>query len=497
MDTWTFFMTFRGCDLHRMIFSRIKYFCIVFLAICSTYWCTHPVLYAASTAQWGYYAQQTFNTLGIELKNDLSNTYYTGDSILIQWRVTNKKEYAFLYIQNIATKAETTKLVRTDSNGNFQIPVELPKDAWRYYIILASGNSFSSSAPEILYLVPNTAAINTKTSQIQIAPSIVYWQNPYISIGEGNWATMQITQLGKTYQKSWKIFILNNIPLQTGNTQITISGNALSSDSPLDQVASRGFVWSWAVLLDRTHEKIGEDLVALRNIRSLGTMQFRIKSWENVLSTYYLTSPSGNVTKYTFPASLIWTNGFLRTNVLIKQNFPMTEAGVYKIETVRSSGIAYFNLPISKNKFWSIVEPMTYLQKTTLRNDKDSIDKNILKKINVMRAGLGLNWLVIDPTLSNLAQKKAIYMDQNNDFAHVDKYGRDFIEFWQTIWIKINWSAAENIAWWTNVSDLFLQDWLEESGSHRYSMLGDKYKKIGIGYVLNNWKTYLVQIFGE
>lgn len=69
----------------------------------------------------------------------------------------------------------------------------------------------------------------------------------------------------------------------------------------------------------------------------------------------------------------------------------MTEAGVYKIETVRSNGIAYFNLPISKNKFWSIVEPMTYLQKTTLRNEKDSIDKNILKKINVMRAGLGLN----------------------------------------------------------------------------------------------------------
>lgn len=496
MDIWTFFMTFRRCDLHRMIFSRIKYFCIVFLAICSIYWSIHPVLYAASTAQWGYYEQKTFNTLGVELKGNLSNTYYTGDSILIQWRVTNKKEYAFLYIQNIATKAETTKLVRTDLNGNFQIPVELPKDAWKYYIILASGNSFSSSTPETLYLVPNTAAINTKTSQIQIVPNIVYWQNPYISIGEGNWATMQITQLGKTYQKSWKIFILNNIPLQTGNAQITISGNALSSDSPLDQVASRGFVWSWAVVLDRTHEKIGEDLVILRNIKSLGTMQFRIKSWENVSATYYLTSPSGNVTKYTFPASLIWTNGFLRTNVLIKQNFPMTEAGVYKIETVRSNGIAYFNLPISKNKFWSIVEPMTYLEKTTLRTNKDSIDKNILKKINVMRAGLGLNWIIIDSTLSNLAQKKAIDMATYDYVWHVTHNGMWILDFADSLNMPISGSVWENVAGW-NVSDISLQDWLEESGSHRHNMIHPNWKKIGIGYVLKNGNTFLVQVFGE
>jgi uncharacterized protein YkwD len=408
----------------------------------------------------------------------------------------NKKEYAFLFIQNVATKIETTKLVRTDSSGNFQIPVELPKDAWKYYIILASGNSFSSSTPETLYLVPNTAAINTKTSQTQIVPNIVYWQNPYISIGEGNWATMQIVQFGKTYQKSWKIIILNDIPLQTGNAQITISGNALSSDSPLDQVASRGFVWSWTVLLDRTHEKIGEDLVALRNIKSLGTMQFRIKSWEDVSVTYYLTSPRGNVTKYTFPASLIWTNGFLRTNVLIKQNFPMTEAGVYKIETVRSSGIAYFNLPISKNKFWSIVEPMTYLQKTTLRNDKDTIDKNILKKINVIRAGLGLNWLIIDPTLSNVAQKKAIDMATYDYVWHVTHNGMWILDFADSLNIPISGSVWENVAGW-NVSDISLQDWLEESGSHRHNMIHQKWKKIGIGYVLKNGNTFLVQVFGE
>lgn len=64
----------------------------------------------------------------------------------------------------------------------------------------------------------------------------------------------------------------------------------------------------------------------------------------------------------------------------------MPESGVYKIETVKSDGIAYFNLPISKNQFWSIIEPMTQLQKVTLRADKALIEAAINRKINIIRA---------------------------------------------------------------------------------------------------------------
>ena len=170
-------------------------------------------------------------------------------------------------------------------------------------------------------------------------------------------------------------------------------------------------------------------------------MQFRIKTGEQVSSVYYLTSPSGNVNKYSFPSSMVDTNGFLRTNQLIVQNFPIMESGVYKIETVRSNGIAYFNLPISRNTFWSIVDPLGQIQKTTLRSDKSIIDKSILKKINIIRAGLRLNSLVLDTQLSDLAQKKAINMATYNYVGHVTHEGMRILDFADSLGIDISGSV--------------------------------------------------------
>lgn len=77
--------------------------------------------------------------------------------------------------------------------------------------------------------------------------------------------------------------------------------------------------------------------------------------------------------EYQFPKNYIGSDGYLRTDVLIKQSFPIPEIGVYKIETVQNDGYAYFNLPISRVPFWSIKNPLNEDQKTTLRTDKNRI----------------------------------------------------------------------------------------------------------------------------
>lgn len=451
---------------------------------------------AVQANQWGAFSIKTFENLGIELDHDISNTYFAWDAILIQWRVTNKKEYAFLYLQNISTKEETTELVRTDMYGNFQIPVSLPRGNWKYYIIIASGNSFTSSTPETLFLVPrNNNTIQTPVTQ-SISPVIVYGEHPYLSIGSERWASMKIEQSGKIYEKTGKILMFSNVPFQIGNARITISGNWLSSDSSLDQRLASAFSWSGNVVIDRTHERIWERLVSLRTRKSIGTMQFRIKTGIQVKSKYYLTTPNGNVIEYVFPSNLLDSSGFLKTNQTIVQNFPISESGIYKIETVQSNGIAYFNLPISKNIFWSIIEPITQSQKITLRNDKNIIDKSILKKINVIRAGLRLNALVQNNNLTDLAQKKALDMATYNYVGHVTAQGLGILDFADSLNISVSGSVWENVAWW-NISDMSLQDGLEESGSHRYNMINPKWKSVGIGYVLKDGKTYLVQVFGE
>ena len=226
------------------------------------------------------------------------------------------------------------------------------------------------------------------------------------------------------------------------------------------------------------------------------TMDFILKTGDKLYSDYYLTNPDGSVTKFKFDQVYIDNSGFLKTGIRIQQSFAIGSNWVYKIETVRSNGLAYFNIPVSKNLFWSIVPPLSEKQITTLRPDKKMVDRSILKNINIIRSKLRKPPLIIDTTLSNLAQKKALDMAQYNYIGHTTHNGMWIFDFASFVGISIKWSIGENVAW-GNISDLSLQDWLEESGSHRHAMVEDKYKKIGIGYVLNNWKTYLVQIFGE
>ena len=88
--------------------------------------CQMLVLHAYAESD---YSVRTFEKLGIQLSEKITTEYYAGDSVLIQGRVTNKKEYAFFYLQNINTKEELTELVHTDANGYFRIPVALPKIA--------------------------------------------------------------------------------------------------------------------------------------------------------------------------------------------------------------------------------------------------------------------------------------------------------------------------------------------------------------------------------
>lgn len=439
-----------------------------------------------------------FIKLGIELKENIANIYYTGDNILIRGRVTDKKQYVIFYLKNIDTWEEISDLYPTNSNGSFQIPVTFPNVVWKYYIIIASGNSFSISNPEIITLINKNTALSGNTFPFSntIKPIIVYEKSPYLYFGSNIWANFKIIQGKNKIQKSGKIIVLKDIALKEGNAKISINGFGLSTPSSLDQIQWSWKSWIGNIYLDRMRDNIWKELVSLRVIRNFWIMQFRIKKWVKIKSEYYLTSPNGIVTKYSFPKENIDSNWFLRTEILIKEAFPIPDSGIYKIETVLNNGYAYFNLPISKIQFWSIVQVFSESQVSTLRNDKSKVENNILIKINTLREGLNMDPLLLDSSLSDLAQKKAMDMAKYNYVWHTTNDGMSLIEFASAQNIPINGSIWENVAGW-NVSDLSLQDGLEESGSHRYNMIDERWKKIGIGYVLQNGKTYMVQIFGE
>ncbi|MBX9808901.1 carboxypeptidase-like regulatory domain-containing protein, partial [Candidatus Gracilibacteria bacterium] len=348
-------------------------------------------------------SRNAFEKLGVILTEDSANAYFVGDTILIRGRVTDKKEYALVYIENVQSGEDVSELAHTDSNGNFQIPVTLPNVVGKYYFIVASGNSFTSSLPQYITLVPKTNLSSIESNTQSISPVIVYDRNmPYLFFGQDMWADMQLEQSGKIYNRSGKIISLNNLPLTTGNAKISIKGNYLSSVSSLDQIPGLNFSWVKNIFIDRTREIAGKELVALRTKNSVMTMDFIVKKGEELYSNYYVTNPDGSVNKFKFDQVYIDNSGFLKTGIRIQQSFAIPNNGVYKIETVRSNGLAYFNIPVSKNTFWSIVAPLSEKQTTTLRSDKRVVDRSVLKSINIIRSKLRKPPLVIDITLSEL-----------------------------------------------------------------------------------------------
>lgn len=441
-------------------------------------------------------SHDAFRDLHIDITDPIAKKYYANDGVLIRGRVLDKNEYVLFFLKNINTDEQIMETAKTNSNGDFQIPISLPMRAGEYSLIITSGLSFHTTISETIIIVDKNNLSNSPVSNLPIRPYIVYDKNPYLFFWWDFWAQLSFDQNNSIQKKSWKIIMLNDIPLKLGSAKVSISWVSLSSPSSLDQIRNIWFTWTGTVYIDRIHDVIGKNLVSLNVLRSIATMQFRIKKWEKVKSEYFLTYPNGDVIEYSFQKKYIGTDWYLLPDILIRQSFPLANAWVYKIETVRNNGYAYFNIPISKSLFWSIINPITEEQKMTLRNNKKAIDTDTLNRINSLRLSLGKSILVQDSKLTDLAQQKSQDMADDNYLWHVTRSGLNIVEFAKTLGIKLTGSIWENVAGW-NISDISLQDGLEESGSHRYNMLNQKWKKIWIGYTLRDGKSNIVQIFGE
>ena len=436
-----------------------------------------------------------FQSLGIVLTDPIADTYYTWDAILIRGRVTDGQQDALIYLKNISTGESISELAETTTTGEFSYPLSFPRLEWNYSLIIASGNSFSTTIRYPIELVANRAIAPPSTS-VAIRPVFSPTPTPYLSIGSDIWATMTIEQGKKTTKTQGKILSLADLPLQYWAARLSLQGYRLTSPSSLDRLTSTGVSWTGSVYIDRTRDMIGRDVVSLRVLRWVGTMQFRIPRGKQVNSRYYLTTPSGDVIESEFAPQYVATGGYLRTGVNIRQSFSIADPWVYKIEAVSSNWYAYFNLPISRSQFWSIRDPITDIQKSTLRTDLKQVQAYGLKTINELRIRFAIEPLILDQTLSDLAQHKANDMAKYEYVRHDAQNGMYIQEFAASHGIKLSAPYGENVAWWQS-SDINLQDGLEESGSHRHSMLGRQYSKIGIGYAIKNNKSYLVQVFGK
>ena len=104
---------------------------------------------------------------------------------------------------------------------------------------------------------------------------------------------------------------------------------------------------------------------------------------------------------------------------------------------------------------------------------------------------LGLQALIVDDELQNVARVKAQDMVENNYFSHTSPtYGSPF-DMMKNFGISYR-SAGENIAKGQKTAAQVVNAWMNSSG-HRANIMSTSYTHIGVGYVADG--HYWTQMF--
>jgi len=131
---------------------------------------------------------------------------------------------------------------------------------------------------------------------------------------------------------------------------------------------------------------------------------------------------------------------------------------------------------------------------SSTKSSNSSYEQRVVQLVNVEREKNGLNPLVLDSSISNVARAKSKDMADNNYFAHQSPtYGSagDMLRNF-----GINWSAwGENIASGQNTPEQVVNAWMNSEG-HKANILSTNFGKIGVGYVTDsNGTPYWTQMF--
>ena len=119
------------------------------------------------------------------------------------------------------------------------------------------------------------------------------------------------------------------------------------------------------------------------------------------------------------------------------------------------------------------------------------VEQEVVRLVNVERSKAGLQPLVMDSALSQVAKKKSEDMKAKNYFSHTSPtYGSPF-DMMKTFGISYT-AAGENIAKGQRSAQEVVNSWMNSAG-HRANILSTSYTHIGVGYVESG--HYWTQMF--
>ena len=125
-------------------------------------------------------------------------------------------------------------------------------------------------------------------------------------------------------------------------------------------------------------------------------------------------------------------------------------------------------------------QPATAQNNTAATGTVSQYAQQVINLTNVERRKKGLSDLKADTQLSNVAQKKAVDMQQNHYFSHTSPtYGSPF-DMMRDFGVTYK-SAGENIAQGQRTPQEVVTAWMNSEG-HRANILNGNYTHIGVGF---------------
>jgi hypothetical protein len=444
----------------------------------------------SSTKKW-FLAKNSFEHLGVTLTSDIPTILFTGEGIMIEGTTDEISDYVIVYIAREDWGFSESQLVKVSRNNTFKAQISLPKISWEYTFIIARGKSFNTDKYAALSLIDGSSLVypTIPTVRYKFTPkiSISDWVS-YISIPEKITAELMIRQWESIFETKGKSLLFSGIKLKPGIASAEMSGYTLSTSSPLDRSARIPSFFSGSVILDYKREPVGQENMNLRIQKNIANIRFTVPKDTKLRSKYYFTLPDGSVKEQLFPSEYVGSDSTLISGSLIQIQVSLPFKWTYVFEVVRQDGIAFINTPILPSFSDSEIR--------TIRKNKDIVILSTQERINTLRESLKIPKVSLDPILTKLAQAKVDDMIARSYQAHADPDGLYIDWLAQKLWLYTNTALAENIGY-GNISDLALQKGLEESGSHRYTILSHEFSKVGIGYGIKGDKVYLVHVFGE
>lgn len=466
-----------------------------------------------SDSSLSYLGQNDFES--ILLDQPLPQRFPENEIVHIQGKVSNSAKKVSLFLVD---ESKTQTLFQSPvENGDFHLMVHFPH-AGSFQIGIITGEEGTSPVRELEVAPASCLAEQVKDSLNPISAATVL-------VGEGNtkisWNPTAYTLFKLTLRQGplLKSYLIHNhhewVPpyadfkdFKEGDVEMILRGANFSEKAVLSASKiswSQPYVQSFKVTRHFDY-KVDTSKIELLTVSPFtavrSALQLSFKPKTDLREMAAVITPEGPTREFLLSSPSVKSklnqksiSFFSAGSYVLSGEYNVEDIGTHVLEINDVEGLAAINIPVyAKNQF-PLLPNLSDLHTravTDLGNDTDALRKKMLELVNADRATAQLAPVILDSSLTELAQTRADDMGNRNYFGHWNPEGIGAEELKAKFGITT--TVSENLA--KEVDLEFAEYGFMTSAIHRANILGQDWTRLGVGLKKTTDGSYLfVQIY--